>query len=384
MAGAGELLALLRHGRSLTRAQIVAESGLARATVTHRLDQLMTAGLVVPAPSTRATGGRPATALTLNPDRGILLVADIGSSHARVGVADLGGHILTIGELDLDIDAGADLVLPAIDRAFDEALAALDPSDRAVLGVGIGVPGPVEHASGRLVSPPTMPGWDGVNIREHVRARTSAPVAVDKDANLMAVGVHRALGRVADDALVLKVGMGIGAGIISRGQILRGARGAAGDLGHIPRAGGATCRCGQQGCAEATAGGWAIAQRLRDAGYADIRASADIMRLAQAGDALTIDLLREAGQRIGEAVVEAVGVLNPAVVVVGGNVADAHETLIAGIRERIYRLSHPLATKELQVIVSPLGPDAGLIGAAQLAADAALAPARVDRDLLDF
>jgi len=372
------VLALFRrHGR-LTRAQVVDLSGLSRVTATHRLDGLVRCGLVRPEADDRTTGGRPAAVFDLAEDRGRLLVADIGSSHARYGIADLSGRVLSALDEDITIDDGPEKVLAGVVAAFEELAATAEPP---VLGAAIGVPGPVNQRTGRLVSPPTMRGWDGIDVPEIIGRHVDGPVVVDKDANLVALGVHRAMRASdvegADDLLVVKVGMGIGAGIISRGQVLHGARGGAGDLGHIPHADGPLCRCGQRGCAEASAGAWAIAAHLRERGH-DARTSADVVDLAMGGEADAVAALRDAGRRIGDVVVEAVGVLNPAMVVVGGDLAESGDLLVDGVRERVFERSHPLATTGLSVIASPLGADAGLLGAAQMAADAALSPARVD------
>ncbi|GAA3543457.1 sugar kinase [Aeromicrobium flavum] len=378
MSGHGEVLALFRRHGPLTRAQVVELSGLSRATATHRLDLLVRARLLRPRADDRSTGGRPAGVFDLAEDRGSLLVADIGSSHARYGLADLAGRVLTALDEDIAIDDGPEVVLAGVVAAFDRLVTAAAPP---VLGVAIGLPGPVDQRTGRLVSPPTMNGWDGVDVADRLAEHVSAPVVVDKDANLVALGVHRALRADAvpgaDDLLVVKVGMGIGAGIISRGQVLHGTRGGAGDLGHIPHDDGPKCRCGQRGCAEASAGAWAIAAHLRELGH-PVRTSADVVALAAHGDRDARAAVRAAGRRIGDVVIEAVGVLNPALVVVGGDLAEAGDLLVDGVRERVFERSHPLATTDLSVIASPLGADAGLLGAAQMAADAALAPDRVE------
>lgn len=380
MSGHGETFGLFRVHGALTRAQVAELSGLARATVAHRLETLVDGGFLRPEPEVLSTGGRPAEILGVAPDRGRLLVADIGSSHARYGIADLTGRVLEIEDEDIAIEDGPDVILACVAAAFERLRPA--PGGLPVLGAAIGVPGPVDHGTGRLVSPPTMPGWHGVDVAARLSDAVQAPIAVDKDANIVALGVHRALRDAAvmgcDDLLVLKLGMGVGAGIISRGEVLRGARGGAGDLGHIPHDGGPLCRCGQRGCAEASAGGWAIAKRLRTMGHDQVFTSADIAALVAAGDLDAIDLLRGAAVQIGDVVVEAVGVLNPAIIVVGGDLAETGDLVTATIRERLQARSHPLATIGLQVITSPLGTDAGLLGAAHLAADVGLSPARVD------
>jgi predicted NBD/HSP70 family sugar kinase len=185
------------------------------------------------------------------------------------------------------------------------------------------------------------------------------------------VGEYYALDHRPEDMVLLKMGMGIGGGVIARGRILRGAQGAAGDLGHLPQRGGARCRCGQEGCAEATAGGWVIAETLRRNGFPQVHTSHDIVRLARSGEALVHELLRQAGRRLGEMLVEVIGVLNPSTIIVGGNLAPASEDLLFSLRERVRELSHPLAVRDLRIVLGSLGPDAGILGASRLAAETA-------------
>jgi predicted NBD/HSP70 family sugar kinase len=221
-----------------------------------------------------------------------------------------------------------------------------------------------------------MHGWEGFRIGDEMESRTGAPVSVEKDANLLALGEYDALVHGEQDVIVLKVGMGVGAGIISHGSLLRGDQGAAGDLGHLPRHGGPSCRCGQEGCAEATAGGWAIARELARDGIR-VRTSQDIVQLARRRHPLVLDLLRAAGLRLGEVLADAVGILNPALIVVGGNLASSSDIMLAAIRERVYEDAHPLATRSLRIELGALGDRAGLLGAGRLAADTAFAGPRV-------
>ncbi|MFV0252165.1 MAG: ROK family protein [Beutenbergiaceae bacterium] len=371
------LLGLIRSGHASSRADLVRESGYARVTVTRRLEKLLTSGLVAEVGSVQEARGRPTIQLGLNADRGALLGADIGGSHARVAVLNLAGQILQVVDRDIDINAGPDAILGMVADQFTRLLQERQLTGADAWGIGIGLPGPVEQATGQVVSPPTMRGWDGADIPRFFASRFDAPVAVDKDANIMALGEFHALAEPVRDMLMLKIGMGIGAGIIAHGRILRGGQGAAGDLGHLPRPGGARCRCGQEGCAEATAGGWALAHELRARGFTQVHSSQDVLTLAQTREAAVLDLLGHAGRRLGEVLADAIGVLNPSLVIVAGNLAPAGEELIGAIRERIYELSHPLATKKLQIRLGALGADAGLLGAGRIAADAAFSGERV-------
>ncbi|GLZ12970.1 sugar kinase [Actinomadura sp. NBRC 104425] len=372
-AGAGTLLTLIRTGRASTRADLVRLSGFARSTVAQRLDALLEAGLIVPAGDAGSTGGRPPETFAFNRHAGVLLGADIGGSHTRVAVTDLAADVLAETEADLDVADGPDAVLSWVTEAFARLLARVGREISDVRGVGVGVPGPVD-GTGRLVSPPIMPDWDGVSVPERVSRALfkgaeemgeDVPVVVDRDVNIMALGEQKAGGHDHADMVVVKIGIGIGAGLIVGGEIYRGAQGAAGDLGHLRRGTDEPCRCDNRGCLEATAGGWAIRRRLVELGY-DVRTSQDIARLARRGDHETVRLVRQAGRLIGEALADVVGLFNPSHIIVGGNLAEAREPLLAGIREVVYERAQVLASRDLQIVPTTLGHRAGTIGAALL------------------
>ena len=246
-------------------------------------------------------------------------------------------------------------------------------------GIGVGVPGPVEFDSGRPVNPPIMPGWDDFPIPEWFDGRYGAPVLVDNDVNIMARGEHRLHWRETEHLLLIKVGTGIGCGIVADGHIHRGARGAAGDIGHIrvPGSEDVVCRCGNIGCLEAVAGGQALAERLAAKG-ADAGRSRDVVRLVRSGDAAAIRMVRDAGRTLGEVLAGTVNFFNPAVIVIGGDIAEAHAQLLAGVREGIFSRSLPLATRDLRIVPSRLGDRAGVIGAATMVIDHVLSPDAVD------
>ncbi|MFA9446983.1 ROK family protein [Egicoccus sp. AB-alg6-2] len=377
----GHLLTLLRAGSASTRPQLAAITGLARSTVAQRVDALLATGLVIEDGATASTGGRPATRLRFRPDAGLVLVGDLGATHARVGVTDLAGAVLAEVAEDVDIAAGPGAVLDWLGAHFADLLSSIGRSADEVRGVGIGVPGPVEHDSGRPVSPPIMPGWDAYPIPEHFAERfPGAPVLVDNDVNIMALGEYwTSFRRSVDDLLFIKVGTGIGCGIVASGRIHRGAQGAAGDLGHVQVPGyeDAVCRCGNVACVEAIAGGQALADRLRAAGH-DTRNARAVVELVAAGDRDAIRMVRDAGRTLGHVLAAAVNFFNPAVIVIGGDVANAHEPLLAGIREVVYQRSLPLATRHLRVVHSQLGDGAGIRGASAMVVEHLLAPATVD------
>ena len=379
---AGALLRLIREEVAVTRADLARETGLARSTVAQRVDALLGQGLVYEAGGSPSTGGRPATVLAFNRDAGAVLVADLGATHARVAVSDLAGTPLAERAADLDIALGPDHALAWVAECFSDLVNEVGRSAGDVRGIGVGVPGPVEFDSGRPVNPPIMPGWDDFPIPEWFADLYSAPVLVDNDVNIMARGEHRMHWPDTEHLLLIKVGTGIGCGIVADGHIHRGARGAAGDIGHIRATSreDVICRCGNIGCLEAIAGGQALAQRLAGAGE-DASQSRDVLRLVQSGHGGAIRMVRDAGRTLGEVLAGTVNFFNPAVIVIGGDIAEAHAQLLAGVREGIFSRSLPLATRDLRIVPCRLGDRAGVIGAAIMVIEHVLSPDAVDRSL---
>ncbi|WP_328471456.1 ROK family protein [Actinoplanes sp. NBC_00393] len=377
VAGLGDVLQLFRTEPTLTRADVIALTGLSRSTVNQRLDALLAAALVVPSGEGAPTGGRPASRFAFNSDRGVLLVADVGATGMRTALCNLRGEVRHEREQPIDVASGPEPVLTAVDEAFRALLAEAGRSAGDVHGIGIDVPGPVDFDSGQVVSPPIMSGWDRYDIRAWFAGRYDCPVLVDKDVNAMAVGEHRSVYPEVRQLLVVKVGTGVGAGMIIDGEVFRGADGAAGDIGHIQLAVGDTdsepvCRCGNTGCVEAYAGGWALVRDLEVSGVQEALA------LIRTGDLDAVRLARRAGRILGHAIADAVSLLNPSVVVIGGQLAQIEEQLFAGIREMVYRRSLPLATRRLTIVATTLGPRSGLVGMALLLVDSIFAAHRID------
>ena len=247
-------------------------------------------------------------------------------------------------------------------------------------GIGVGIPGPVEFATGTPVAPPIMPGWDGYGVATRLRERYDATVLVDNDVNIMALGEYWSRWRDTAHLLFVKVGTGIGCGVITDGRIHRGAQGAAGDIGHIhvPDHDDVICRCGNLGCLEAIAGGGAMATKLTELGIT-AENSRDVVRHVRDGRPEAMRLVRQAGRELGGVLASAVNFFNPAVIVIGGDIAHADEHLLAGVREVVYRRSTALATRSIRIARSTLDDRAGVIGAAVMVIEAVLAPDAVDQ-----
>ncbi|MCS3443707.1 ROK family transcriptional regulator [Microbacterium phyllosphaerae] len=378
--GAGEIFQILRDGTARTKAELAALTGLARSTVALRVDALLAAGLLRPAGEAVSTGGRPPARLAFNARAGVVLAVDLGATHATVAVADLAGLILDSRTRTIDIGDGPESLLDVI---LADGAALLDtPASAgiALLGVGIGVPGPVEHSTGRPTNPPIMPGWDRFDVPGYVQRTFDVPVLVDNDVNILALGEHATTWPHVDDLIFVKVSTGIGAGIIAGGQLQRGAQGSAGDMGHVqvPSGSGSTREPGDERDLEALASGAALATALRAGGH-EASSPADVVDLVRSGNAAAIEATRQAGRDVGEVLATVVNLLNPSIIVLGGSIARAGEHLLAGVREVVYRRSIPLATQHLAIVQSQAGDRAAVLGAAIMVAREVLSPANVDR-----
>ncbi|WP_169737501.1 ROK family transcriptional regulator [Haematomicrobium sanguinis] len=379
-SSAAGFLQLVRESGPLTRADLVARTGLPRSTVVARLAPLLDAGFVVQDSAAPSTGGRPAETFAFNPGARLVVAVDVGATHTAVALTDLNGHVLASRECAIEVSAGPEVVLGQIMKDA-RALVPRSKARRAkVAGIGVGLPGPVEHARGRAVRPPIMPGWDGFDVGAFL-APLGWPVLVDNDVNLMALGERAAHWSGVADFLFVKVATGIGAGIIAGGMLQRGADGTAGDIGHLPVASGLSgfgsgvpvrCACGNVGCLEAVASARALVRELDSAG-ALVSGTRGLIDAVAAGDTAAVHAVRQAGRDIGEALASCVNLLNPSVVVVGGALAQTGEVLLAGIREVVHTRSSPLAASRVRIELSRAAGSAAVLGAAEMVARHVLA-----------
>ncbi|MBO3662001.1 ROK family transcriptional regulator [Microbacterium stercoris] len=370
---ASELFQLLRDGAPRTVSDLAAVTGLARSTVNLRLDALRDLGLVGAADPGVSTGGRPPRRIALQPQARLALAIDVGASHVRVGLTNLIGDVLVHQRAPISVAEGPDPVLGRALELVDPLLAELGRNRAAIIAIGIGLPGPVHFETGRPSKPPLMPGWDAFDVPGWFADHIDAPVLVDNDVNIMALGEHSRLDHPVAHFLFVKVATGIGAGIISGRRLQRGAQGIAGDIGHVrvSRGTGVLCRCGNEGCLEALASGPAVAAELGEHGV-DAASARDVVELVSAGDLRAIQAVRQAGRDLGEVLAASISFLNPSVITIGGQMAAAGEHLLAGVREVVYQRAMPLATRNLQIATARTGDKAGLIGAGMLAIEHAL------------
>ena len=378
-----QILELVRSGKALTRPDLARSSSLGRVVVNRRLEQLIDLDLIVEGDVLAVPRGRSPRGLQFNKMHGRVLCADIGASGMFVGLANLAGDILDRIYVAHEVSVGPDKTLEVLSAEFDKLLTACESFEVRTWGIGVGIPGPVEFSSGRAVSPPIMPGWNEYDIRKFLQARYGVPVWIDNDVNVMALGELRA-GAAAgyDDVVVVKISTGIGAGLISNGAIHRGAQGSAGDIGHVKVSDDPSiiCRCGNAGCLESLASGWALARRGHDlaasgespylAGREAMRpiAPADVVAGAVSGDRSCVTLMTDSARLVGDMLARVVNFYNPGLILLGGQLplGDAY---LATVRNIVYSRSLPLATRELVIAKVALGEGAALRGAASLALD---------------
>jgi glucokinase-like ROK family protein len=372
------LLRQLRDGPR-SRAELGDVVELSRSKLTLELQRLIEVGLVEPAGLAASRGGRRSGMVRLA--EGLRFAGvDVGATSIDVAVTNGELEILGHASEPCDVRRGPAHVL---DRAVDLLGKLRDEGHFDQLhGAGVGVPGPVSFREGVPVAPPIMPGWDRYPVRETISQELGCPAVVDNDVNIMALGeLHAGLARQVADFLLVKIGTGVGCGIVVDGKIYRGVSGSAGDIGHIRVDDqGPLCACGNTGCLEAYFGGAALAREAQTAAnsspYLAERLAAagtltaqDVATAADQGDAAAAQLIRDGGRRVGVVLAGLVSFFNPGLVIIAGGVARLGHVLLAEIRSIVYRRSLPLATGNLPIVLSELGDTAGVIGATRLSSD---------------
>ncbi|MGW0216650.1 ROK family transcriptional regulator [Micromonospora chokoriensis] len=370
--GPRELLRWVATGAAVSRADLSRLSGLSPSTVSQRVEALINQGLLEETGAGRSRGGRRPRQLAVPTGGAVVGAIDLGAHHARIGTLDLSGRVVQARTLPVRIEDGPETVLGRL-LAEVTALAGSDPAAGgaagALRGIGIGIPGPVQHSTGRIVSPSRMPGWNGFDVAAFCADHVDVPVIVDNDANLMALGAHRTAHAELDHAVYIKAGTGIGSGVISSGRLHRGAQGSAGDISHcrVVADPAPLCSCGNAGCLEAVASGAALVTALREQGV-PVDDLTGVLRLIDDGDRHATALARQAGRAIGEILAVVVNFFNPQVVAIGGRLADC-EPLLASMRATLYERCLPLATQTLLIERVATGQDVGITGAAHLVID---------------
>lgn len=383
-----EIMAHVRaEAGPVSRARLNEALNSSRGKISAEVGRLIEAGLLAEAGFADSEGGRRSSLLGIPYSAGLIAAIDIGATSIDVALTTLGSELLAHRGEPADVRDGPRPVIDRVKALLAELLEERAARAQDVLAIGVGVPGPVEQASGRLTAPPIMPGWDQFPIREAFAGEYAAPVFVDNDVNIMALGEHwGGVAKGVDDMIFVKIGTGIGSGIVVGGRLHRGAQGCAGDFGHIcVNPDGPLCSCGNTGCLEAMAAGPAIvleAERcaregessplmaiLQEKGELSMK---DLGESARRGDYCALTVIRKSGRLIGQTLAAAVNVLNPSMIVIGGGVSRLGNVLLAEVRSAVYQRSLPLATRNLPIVMSELDDVAGVVGASVMAAEGVL------------
>ena len=366
--GRVRVLQALTGGKGLTRAELVRRTGLARATVGSVVYDLIGAGIVAETVGA-SRAGRPPQLLSLVPSAGYAVGLDIGHDHVRVILLDVVGTSRWDDNRDLAVDGDPDRTLGVAVDLIDRAIAGTGVHRRKILGVGVGIACPVDARGGDLYAEGIMPGWVGVRPAEELARRTGLAARIINDANA-GVLAERRFGAARDcaDVIYLRLSAGIGAGVVCDGRML-GQHGLAGELGHVrvePQ--GLLCRCGNRGCLETVASPTAIADLLARSWGRPV-GTAELPELLRAGDRGTRRAVQDAGDAVGRALALAVTLVNPSLIVVGGDLVTAGDVLFEPMRRALDR--HTMSAHALRIVPSALGDSAGVRGAAALVLDSA-------------
>lgn len=355
----------VRMAGSLTQAEIARSTGLSAATVSNIVRELKEGGTVEVTPT--SAGGRRARSVSLSGDAGIVIGVDFGHTHLRVAVGNLAHQVLAEESEPLDVDASSAEGFGRAEQLVNRLIETTGISPGKVIGVGLGVPGPIDVESGTLGSTSILPGWTGINPSEELAGRLGVPVYVDNDANLGALGeLVWGSGRGVRDLAYIKVASGVGAGLVIDGHIYRGPGGTAGEIGHITLdESGPVCRCGNRGCLETFTAARYVLPLLQPGHGADLTMER-VVQLAREGDPGCRRVIGDVGRHIGSGVATLCNLLNPSRVVLGGSLAEAGELVLGPIRDSVSRYAIPSAARQLSVLPGALGGRAEVLGALAL------------------
>lgn len=350
--------------------------GLTRAAVTVMINDLISNGIILNTESRSTASGRPPVALEINPQQGIVAAIDMGAMHLSAALGDFSARILEEIELPFRIDRGPEECLQEADRILQELLQRRGLSTADLSAIGIGVPGPVIAEKGMVMAPPIMPGWDRYPIRLTLEQKWGTAVTLNNDAELGALGEWAyGAGRGERNLAFIKVGSGIGAGLIINQQIYGGTTGSAGEIGHLTvDENGPLCACGNHGCLEAFAGGHAIAAQARKLVASGKRTllsekdpesitARDVAEAARRGDLPAQEIIKRSGTFVGIAIAGLINLINPSTVIIGGGVAQVGDLLTGPIRQAVRERSLRASEHSVRITTAMLARRSSLIGA---------------------
>ncbi len=364
------VMSVMRERGRLSQAEIARATGLSRTTVHSLVGELRAEGLIGEmdgAPDDHSAG-RPGVRLVLRDAARAALGIDFGHSHVQVAVADLARNVLAERRSELDVNHHAIEALDTAALLARESLAEAGVEQPAIVGVGIGIPGPVDRDRGTAGSATILPGWVGLRIAQAMEERLSVPVEIENDANLGALAeLTWGAGRGCSNFAYIKAATGIGAGLVIDGRLLHGVSGTAGEIGHTTLdEAGALCYCGNRGCLETVASGPAIIKLVAN-GSGEEPSLSEVIQRAMEGDLRCRRAISDAGREMGVAVAGLCNLINPERVIVGGLLSRAGELLLGPLRASLERHAVQAAAEKVEVVEAEFVERAELLGAVALA-----------------
>lgn len=347
----------------ISRAELAQRMDLSRAAMTIIVNDLLDCKAIRETESRNTQSGRPPIILEVNPSRGYVVGIDMGATHLSAVLTDFGSLVIDEFEIPFKVSDGPEACLEQANQVVETMLVKNNLAFSKLNAIGIGVPGPIDSQAGMVFAPPIMPGWDGFPIQAHLEKKWGVPVSLNNDAELGALGEWAyGVGRGENYLAYIKVGSGVGSGLLFNGQIYRGATGSAGEIGHLTlEENGPLCDCGNYGCLEALAGGRAIARQAREAIKKGQRTllsnivpvesltARDVTSAARRGDLVAQNIMTTAGHYLGIAIAGLVNLFNPQTVVVGGGVAQAGDLLLQPIRDTVAQRSLKASARTVKI-----------------------------------
>jgi glucokinase-like ROK family protein len=360
----------------VSRSQLAKEVGITRAAVTSIIKDLLDSHTVKEVERKASRVGRHPVVLEIDPQQGYVAGIDIGVTHCLVILADFSASVIKEEEIAISLSNGPEQCLFEVDQLLESILEMCKVPLEQIRAIGVDVPGPVITGQGMVSSPPIMPGWDGYPIQDHLEELWGCPVLLGNDAEMGALGEWAyGAGRGESNLIYIKVGSGVGAGLLIDGKIYRGTTGCAGEIGHITiEENGELCSCGNHGCLETLAGGKAIAQQAIRAIHngqrtqlsriipAEKITAMDVLAAARSGDMVAQDIVHRAGAHLGTAISSLVNLFNPSIVVVGGGVSQSGDLLLEPVRQTVRKRSLKAVSHSLRISSAVMGRRSSAMG----------------------
>ena len=384
------VLTLIHEAGSISRVAIVRQTGLSATTVSGLVNILLESGFVRESGTGESSGGRPPVLVEFNYASRTLLGVDLGATHLTVVLMNLAGAVLARRFERFDVAHDPVGTTGRVLALIAETTAEAGQPFGSILGLGITIPAPLEGEQLDRASGLVLPAWEGYDLSAALQAELSLPLFIDNDANAGAIAEKWwGQGQLYRNLAYVKLGVGVGSGLILGDEIYRGSGGTAGEIGHTTiDVDGPPCRCGNRGCIESYVGAQALVaevQRRRSErdlphGQGELTVE-EIAAAAQAGDPICTQVVERAGAYLGTALANLINLLNPELIVLGGDLVAAERLLLGAVYASVRQHAMPKAIAESEIVVSRLGPDAVAIGAATIAMQNAFRPANLARTL---